>query len=181
MTFGLAALILLSGTGSAVAGTMYRWVDDQGVVHYSDTPQPGAQRMQMDSAQTYKAPPVQSSSRAITAGPAAASPASAYQSCRISQPAAEQSFFAPESISVIVSLEPGLQRGDALVVTVDGVPLKVGTDGTGFRLTDPGRGSHTVNAAVQGADGKATCTAEPVTFNVERPSLLSPQSPARGH
>src|SRR5579863_8074566 len=97
MTCGLAAPVLLCtmllwGTGSAVASTMYRWVDEQGVVHYSDTPQPGAQRIQMEQAQTYKAPPVPSSVRANTAS-ALKGPAAAYQSCRITQPQAEQSFF----------------------------------------------------------------------------------------
>jgi hypothetical protein len=55
----LAALGLLASGGSAVAQTTttYRWVDAQGVVHYSDTPHPGAQVIQLPSAQTYRAPP----------------------------------------------------------------------------------------------------------------------------
>jgi hypothetical protein len=172
--------VLLWGTGSAVASTMYRWVDEQGVVHYSDTPQPGAQKIQVEQAQTYKAPPVQSPVKANTAS-AEKGTAATYR-CTITQPQAEQSFFAPEVVPVVVALEPRLQPGDELVVTVDGVQLGTpGTNAMNFQVTEPPRGSHTVNLMVQGADGKAACTAQAVTFNVERPSLLTPQSPARGH
>jgi hypothetical protein len=173
--------VLLGSAGSAVASTMYRWVDAQGVVHYSDTPQPGAEKIQMEQAQTYKAPPVQNAARANPTAPnKAQSPT--YQSCRITGPKADQSFFAPDYVPVMVALEPGLQPGDELVVTVDGVPLTGdGAEATSFRFSDPSRGEHTVNVTVQGADGKAACTAQAVTFTVERPSLLSPQSPARGH
>jgi Domain of unknown function (DUF4124) len=186
MASGWAASVLLwtallCSTDSAVAATMYRWVDAQGVVHYSDTPQPGAEKIQMESAQTYKAPPVQSSAQA---NPTAAqkTQTAAYRSCRITAPTADQSFFAPDSVPVVVALEPRLQPGDEVVVTVDGTPLNAaGSDTTNFRLPDPSRGEHTVNFTVQGSDGKAACTAQAVTFNVERPSVLSPQSPARGH
>jgi len=41
---------LADASGSA---TVYRWVDAQGVVHYSDHPRPGAQRLQIQPAQTF--------------------------------------------------------------------------------------------------------------------------------
>jgi hypothetical protein len=178
----LLCTALLWSSGSAVAATMYRWVDAQGIVHYSDTPQPGAEKIQMESAQTYKAPPAQSSVKANNPTTTDKAQTGAYQSCRISQPKADQSFFAPDFVPLIIVLEPRLQPGDDLVVTVDGIQLSSdGSDATSFRLPDPSRGEHTVNVTVQGSDGKAACTAQAVTFNVERPSLLSPQSPARGH
>src|SRR6202035_892894 len=39
----------------AAAATVYKWVDEHGVVHYSDQPHPNAQKMSVQSAQTYKA------------------------------------------------------------------------------------------------------------------------------
>jgi len=178
----LAPLAPLAWAGSAVAQTTttYRWVDAQGVVHYSDTPQPGAQVIQLPSAQTYRAPP-------LPAAPAAAAPdepASPYQSCGIAQPAAEASFFAPDIVPVAVQLSPGLRPGDQLAVTVDGVPLDPIAPAPGrleFQVTAPERGAHTVNAVVRDADGKQVCRSPPVTFYVRQPSLLSPTSPARGH
>ncbi|HTW75729.1 MAG TPA: DUF4124 domain-containing protein [Steroidobacteraceae bacterium] len=47
-------------TDSSGSTTVYRWVDAQGVVHYSDRPQPGAQRLQIRPAPTFHAEPVES-------------------------------------------------------------------------------------------------------------------------
>lgn len=177
----LAALaVLASCAGMVVAQTIttYRWVDAQGVVHYSDTPQPGAQVIQLQSAQTYHAtpaPPPPPGAKATTADPD-----SPYQSCGIAQPAAEASFFAPESVPVAVQLAPGLRPGDDLTVTVDGAELPPVAPGR-YQVTAPERGAHTVNVAIHDADGKQVCRASPVTFYVQQPSLLSPTSPARGH
>ncbi len=47
-----------SGSSSSGSTTVYRWVDADGVVHYSDHPQPGAQRLQIRPAPTFHEPPV---------------------------------------------------------------------------------------------------------------------------
>jgi Domain of unknown function (DUF4124) len=182
----LAALGLLVAAGSAVAQkTSYRWVDAQGVVHYSDTPQPGAQVIQLPSAQTYRAPPAQTAvSKAAAAAAAAApnAPDSPYQSCGIVEPAAEAYFFAPETVPVTVSLAPGLRPGDQVAVTVDGSPLApMAADSLQYQVPAPDRGAHTVNVIVREPDGKQVCRAAPITFYVQRPSALSPASPVRRH
>jgi hypothetical protein len=186
----LAALtprVVAQTTNSPVVAqttTTYRWVDAQGVVHYSDTPQPGAQIIHLPSAQTYRAPLAPAVTPPL--GPAVAAGAnnanSPYQSCGIAQPAAEASFFAPDSVPVAVAISPGLRPGDQLAVTVDGAALApMSPGGQQYQVTSPDRGAHTVNAVVHDADGKQVCRSEPVTFYVQAPSLLSPNSPARGH
>ncbi|HKL78341.1 MAG TPA: DUF4124 domain-containing protein [Gammaproteobacteria bacterium] len=47
---GAAALCLLAGPAAAM--TVYKWTDDQGVVHYSDAPPPGrdAQRLELEGS-----------------------------------------------------------------------------------------------------------------------------------
>lgn len=40
------AIVLCLGTGLAAAGQMYRWVDERGVVQYSDQPPPKARKAQ---------------------------------------------------------------------------------------------------------------------------------------
>src|SRR5579862_6160858 len=112
----LAALCLLSAGAVATAATLYRWVDAQGVVHYSDTPQPGAETLNVPGAQTYHgtqapAPP----SPAVPPASAAVS----YDFCNITQPAADSSLFAPESVAVSVQVSPALHDGDQLTVQVD--------------------------------------------------------------
>ncbi len=52
---GLPLLILLGACTSASAATVYKWVDDNGVTHFSDQPNPKAQKLEMAGAQTYGA------------------------------------------------------------------------------------------------------------------------------
>lgn len=180
----LAPLGLLALAGNAVAQTQttYRWVDAQGVVHYSDTPQPGAQVIQLPSAQTYRAPPPPAAASNSAASGAADDAASPYQSCGISEPAAEASFFAPDSVPVTVQLAPGLRPGDQLAVTLDGSPLApTAPGGVTYQVPGPDRGAHTLSAMVRDSDGKPVCRSPPVTFYVRRPSMLAPASPVPKH
>jgi hypothetical protein len=171
-TFGLAALFLTLGAGSALAAQLYRWVDAQGVVHYSDTPQPGAERIQVQSAQTFKAPPVHATGSQAGDNAQNRSPSSHYE-CSIVSPTPEQEFYAPENIPVSVSVNPQPREGSQVEVTVDGNAVSGGQ-----QIDSPDRGVHTVTATVKTSDGTVICTTAPVTINVQRPSLLSPQSPA---
>lgn len=177
----LAALGLLLGAGSAVATTLYRWVDAQGVVHYSDTPQPGATKIEVQSAQTYRAPPAPkvANQPLRPAVPGAGAAGAGYQ-CSITSPTPLQSFYNPESVAVSVSVSPQLVEGDQLILTVDGTPM-AGSGGLDFQLPAPERGDHSIGLAIRTADGKTACTAPAVMFSVQRPSLLSPVSPAKGH
>jgi hypothetical protein len=179
---GLAGIAVAADPGSASssggATTTYRWVDAQGVVHYSDTPQPGAQKLEIAPAQTFQ----------FTANPGASSAAAndtspgQYTACLITQPQPQQSFYAPESVPVTVQLAPGRRSGDLVQVTYDGTPVSATDDsGTNFQIDMPDRGQHTVTATVMDSTGRTVCTSEPVIFYVQRPSLDSPHSPAATH
>ncbi len=176
-----ALLGLLAASGIATAAQTYRWVDAQGVVHYSDTPQPGAEKVALPTAQTYTPVPA---TAAPAAAAAAARPADAstYQSCAITEPAAETSLYAPDTVHVVVNLEPSLRDGDRLQVLLDGQPLASNSPAaTSLEAPQPDRGAHQVSAVVRDSSGKMVCSSSPVSFYVQRPSLLSPQSPAKGH
>ena len=179
------SLVLLASTAAVAADsaaatgttTIYRWVDAQGVVHFSDAPQPGAQQLHIAPAQTYTAPATQ-------AGPAPpevlSAPVLTYEACTIAQPMPEQSFYAPEAVPVSVQLAPSLRSGDRVSVSVDGKELAP-ADGSGlnYQVDSPDRGAHTLSLEVRDARGRKVCSAQSVTFYVQRPSLLSPQSPSR--
>ena len=47
---------MLAVSSSLAVATTYRWVDSAGVVHYSDRPQPGAEKVNLPPAQTYTTP-----------------------------------------------------------------------------------------------------------------------------
>lgn len=173
----LLTLSLLAAATAVPAATIYRWVDAQGVVHYSDTPHEGADQVNVAAAQGYEAPPPP----AAADTPAAASQPD-YSSCAITAPTAEQSLYAVQSVAISVDLQPGLRAGDQVEVSVDGRRLSAaGSRDTSFELSPANRGAHTVTLMVRDASGKTVCTAMPVTFYVRQPSILSPQSRVGRH
>jgi hypothetical protein len=177
-----AAVIAADAPDAPAGTTTYRWVDAQGVVHYSDTPQPGAEKLQIQPAQTYQSAPTPAAGANGANGASDAPRSDSYRACLIVQPSGEQSLFAPEHVPVSLQLDPALHPDDQVTVTVDGQPLQP-TDESGvrFRIDSPERGTHTLAATVRDSSGKIVCSSPPVTFYVQRPSLLSPLAPARGH
>lgn len=61
MRRALFTLMLLAAVAHAT--TIYKWVDDQGVTHFSDQPFPGAQKVHVDEAQSYTSPALAGASR----------------------------------------------------------------------------------------------------------------------
>jgi Domain of unknown function (DUF4124) len=165
------------GCSLALAGTVYKWIDENGVVHYSDQPHPNAEKIQVQSAQTYKALPANTAG----GGNAPAAPAAAartYQGCAVVQPTQEQTFADIDSLTVVVQTDPGLRPGDQIFVTYDGQPLN-GNSATGgtFTISPLDRGAHTLQAVVRGADGAVLCQTPGVTFYVHQPSIQNPVNP----
>src|SRR5580658_4196629 len=66
---GLPLLLLLIMSASASSATVYKWVDDNGVTHFSDQPNPKAQKLEITGAQTYD-----SQSATVAAPPRTAAP-----------------------------------------------------------------------------------------------------------
>jgi hypothetical protein len=179
---GLVTLCLLGLSGLSVATTLYRWVDAQGVVHYSDTPHQGAEVMQISGAQTYHGTSAAPATPSAAAPPQAGNKPEPYQSCAITQPAPDASLYAPESVAVSVEVSPGLHDGDQLTVQVDGRQLEPTVDGgQSFVIPQPGRGDHSVSAQVRSPDGAMLCNAPQVTFSVTQPSVNSPNNPVKPH
>ena len=174
----LTLILLLASL--AVAGTVYKWVDENGVVHYSDQPHPEAQKVDVPPAQTYKggASVPAMPTTGPSAPPASSEPASAYQGCAISEPAKDQTFTNVDALSVVVRTDPGLRPGDRVYLTLDGQPLNGGKPtGSQFTLSPVDRGTHVVQAVVRDGQGGLMCQSPGVTFNVHQPSLRNPANP----
>src|SRR5215813_14419598 len=81
----LAFTLLLLVCSVALAATVYRWVDEDGVVHYSDQPHPNAEKMQVHAAQTYKPSALDTPSAGGGGGGASAAAPAPYRGCAIVQ------------------------------------------------------------------------------------------------
>jgi Domain of unknown function (DUF4124) len=165
----------------ALAQAVYKWVDENGVVHYSDQPHPNAEKIHVKAVQTYKptAPDTQVPG-APGAAPAAAG--ASYQGCAVMQPQDGQDFANVPSLNIVVQTDPVLRPGDQIFVTLDGQGLNDGkATGAQFTLSPVDRGTHTLQAQVRSADGTLMCQTPTVTFNVHQPSIANPANPVRPH
>jgi hypothetical protein len=161
----------------ALAGaTVYRWTDENGVVHYSDQPHANADKIHVDAAQTYKPSSADTASAAGGAGQNGTPPVP-YRGCAIVQPQDDQAFANVESLTVVVQTDPQLHSGDKVYVMVDGQSLNGGNPtGPQFVLSPVDRGTHTAQAQVKDSGGAVQCQTPPVTFHVTQPSLLNPNN-----
>ena len=164
----------------AVSATVYKWVDEDGVVHYSDQPHDNAQKVELKAPQTYTAPKA-------PAGPLprprdAAKPAPAYQSCTVSEPANDQVFTNTSEVTAGVTMQPTIRPGDTAVVTLDGQRVPgVPASGGQFTISPVDRGTHSIQMTIQDPNGATVCSSAAVTFHVQQASLQSPTRPVRPH
>ncbi|MGH8300931.1 MAG: DUF4124 domain-containing protein [Steroidobacteraceae bacterium] len=179
LLFTLICLGLLPVAALADSGqtTVYKWVDPQGVVHYSDQPHPNAQKLEIRGAQTFSALPVPQTPS--TPAPAEARPSSAaYDSCSIAQPADQQMLMNVQQTTAVVQTSPALRPGDDIRLFVDGKHIQ----GSGTSFTFPVfRGQHSVQAVIEDSTGHIVCETSSVTFFVHQPSIQNPHNPVHPH
>ncbi len=173
--------LILVGCTAAVSATVYKWVDENGVVHYSDQPHENAQRVELKAPQTYSAPKGQTAPLAPTRNPVPNSGA-AYQSCAVSEPTNDQVFMNTSAITAGVTVQPAVRPGDTAIVTLDGQRVPgVPANGGQFTISPVDRGTHSIQMVVQDQSGATVCSSAPVTFHVHQPSLQSPTRPIKPH
>jgi Domain of unknown function (DUF4124) len=166
-----------------LAATVYKWTDEDGVVHYSDQPHPNAEKVHVQAVQTYKSGPYDTGGGGGQPAPSGggAAPA-AYAGCAIAQPADNQNYPNVDSLSIVVRTDPSLHPGDQIFLMLDGAPLNNAQPvGTQFTLSPVERGTHTLQAVVRAGTGALMCQTPAVTFSVSQPSTQNPVSPIKPH
>jgi len=165
--FILVSVLLAATTVMAQA---YRWVDDEGIVHYSDKPREGAERIFLPSdnrvtRRTAPAPAVQPDT-----DQQATSTAFKYESFTVATPAPEETLWNIEGVlSVSLDLQPGLQDGHQVRVYFDGNERMVTS--TAFQIEEVYRGVHNLQAEVVDATGKLMIRSVPNRFYVQQTSV----------
>jgi hypothetical protein len=166
----------------ALAQSVYKWVDENGVVHYSDQPHPNAEKIHVKAVQTYKPTALDTPVSGAPGATPAATAGASYQGCAVVQPQDGQDFANIPSLSIVVQTDPVLHPGDQIFVTLDGQGLNDGkATGGQFTLSPVDRGTHTLQAQVRSANGTVMCQTPAVTFNVHQASIANPANPVRPH
>jgi hypothetical protein len=164
--------VLLAAAASA---TTYKWVDSRGVTHYSDRPEPGAQIVELQPAQTFDTPAPTPTSRPATRSQQAASDTASYQ-LDVWKPENNETFQNTGNVvPVRLRLEPDLQEGHAIWIYLDGKRVDgLAASGTEFDLPGIARGTHTLTVVVANTSGESIVSSPPITFYLHQPSLLAP-------
>ena len=178
----LIGLFVVAAAATA-ATTTYRWVDADGVTHYSDQPHAGADKITLAQPQTYSSPTPsttgQSAQRAApnTGRNTPVTNSSRYDSCSIVQPADDEVLFDP-AVTVRGQLTPPARTGDRIVLMFDGASMEAPSPGQlEFRIEPVERGTHTVALQVRDDAGRAVCQSAPVSFHLRQASELAPANP----
>jgi len=168
-------LVLVLATSVALAQA-YRWVDENGVIHYSDRPQPGAEEVVLETAPAVSIPPRRpaTASRAAPGQEEQSDLAPGYESLAVASPAAEETLWNIGGVlNVSLDLQPALQRGHQLRVYFDGTPQLV--TGTQFQLQEVYRGVHNLQAEVLDANGELMIRSQPSRFYVQQTTIANPR------
>ena len=160
--FTLLAVLLAIG---AIADEAYTWTDEDGVVHYSDRPQPGAEVVDLGQFRATR-PSATPTTRPSDADETTA-PSVGYQSIEFASPAAEETLWNIEgTLNVTVALTPGLRPGHQVRIYFDGTPQTV--SGASFQLQEVYRGVHNLQAEVIDETGKLIIRSRPSRFYVQQ-------------
>ncbi len=156
------------------AAVVYKWTDSDGVVHYSDQPSPGAEKIltaTSAAAGAAASAPRPGSSTSQKSAPSGL----VYDQFFISSPVPDQSFFGDEVISVNLALEPALKPNHSITWHLDGRPLSdVAPTATQFSLPRLDRGTYAIAATITDRGTGESVSTDSVNFFVRQPSALSP-------
>jgi hypothetical protein len=160
---------------TAQAAVIYKWVDADGVVHYSDQASPGAEKIVTAGAAS-------SASGRTSTGPTSRAPQQGdqqgglnYTEFSISSPAPEQTFFGDDVVPVRLSLSPSLRPNQAITWRLNGGQLDSPPGALSFVLPRLERGTYTLTATITDQQTNESQTSSSITFFVRQPSALSPQ------
>ncbi len=165
-------LLLLLPWLMVSAETVYKTVDEDGNVVFSDQPSDDAEVIQLQEVQTIDNPnkarlPSTSNRRE------AADPAEYYQAFSFISPEPDEGYRNNAgNLSVSLSLQPGLQRGHKVVIKLDGNEIANGK-ALSASVQNVDRGTHSLSATVVDNAGKTLISAN-TSFTMLRVSKLAP-------
>jgi hypothetical protein len=170
---GLCLAVSLGGVGSAARAdaTLYRWVDKDGITHYSDRPAPGAEKVQIVNAQTYRGGAVR------TAPGRPGNPKAvrkSYTRAEVTFPADGETIAnTGGSVSAAAAVEPPLVSGHQLWFVLDGARLDEPAPSLSATLSVE-RGTHTLAVVITDESGNDLISSAPISFIYRQNAAAAP-------
>jgi Domain of unknown function (DUF4124) len=172
----LAALATFAGQ----AAVIYKWTDSDGLVHYSDQPVPGAEKIVTAgtaSTAATAARPGNNFTAPINLGAPkkSASAGLGYAQLSIASPTPEQAFFGEEAVGVQLTVDPALKPGHTITWHLNGKEIS-NQDSSATQMTLPrlDRGTYVIAATITDPGSGQSQSTDSTTFYIRQPSALSP-------
>ena len=154
---------------------VYRSVSEDGVVIYSDTYQPGAERVKVRKS-VGNIPDEQEINEVDTdSATRDASDSDQYQTFVIEQPENDETIRNDEgNITVGLVLSPSLLEGHVIHIYLDGKKLNSDMTATQFSLTSLNRGTHQLQARIVDSEGQALIATDAINFHLRKAGIDQP-------
>jgi len=171
----LIALATSGLSGAAAAADIWKWVDANGITHYSDQPVQGATKVEVRAGNVSQS----SSSSVASPSAAAASDSDAgprYRDFAIFRPESNESIInTGGEVGVEIRIDPAIQPLHQLNLYLDG-KLVTGfpRNSLSYVLSEVPRGVHSVSAVITDQYGKTVQESPAVGFNVRQESIAQP-------
>jgi hypothetical protein len=162
------------------ATDVYRWTDAAGQIHYSDQPQPGAERLTITVSRPAGGPPATDDSGSEATDGEESSSFVSYQSLTITSPAQDQVLWNIEGqLDVEAAVQPALQPDHVMRFYLDG-RMAMAEPGTArARFSEVFRGEHSLRVEVLDGAGSTLVSSPTSRFFVRQTVLPNPVPAAR--
>jgi hypothetical protein len=177
-----SCLLAFASQAQETKKELWTWRDANGVVHFSDTPGPGAKRVDL----VVTGPPsggatAQAPATASAAAQPPTAPATTYTLLEIWQPENGASFFdANATVNVRIRTEPAVAEGDSLQLYLDGTRIEGADSGLDYTLENLDRGAHSITATIRDARGNEKIRSQPVVFYMKQNTIIAPRAVGPG-
>lgn len=152
---------------------VYRHVDAQGNVTFSDEPTQGAQEIQVKPVTTVTLPKPDAVREQLQRQESGEDQGPAYDQVGFSFPSDEEAFHSGSGdVEFRVQSSPALRRGHKFEVTLDGQPVGQTTSGA-VAVQNIDRGTHRAGVHVINQSGQRVQSGDEITFTIHRPSQLN--------
>ena len=164
MKYLLIAIILYS---SAISAGLYKGLDDEGNVTYSDKPFENSEKFTPPTITVVDAPKVPPKKEVVVEEEKAAE--TKYTKFSISAPKNDQTIWNEPNLMVSLKLSPDLNtsEGHTTWLLMDGKPIVKSSQGLLLQIGRSDRGQHTLQAQVRNKKGKILKRTKPVTVHIK--------------
>lgn len=162
----LAAIFLIP---ALVSADTYRYVDQDGIVHYSDRPMEGAETVDLSAAQTFSKSSRPVPTRRPVAKPQQADEPFRYQELKVAQPLNDGSIWNNAGeVRITYQVQPRLRQGDRVRIYMDGEPVENAPFSLSVQLENVERGTHQIRATIEDVTGRVVANSDTSVFHYKQ-------------